>query len=302
MNENQLIEKWLSDQLSEEESKAFNALDEAPFYKAIIDDASCFKASNFSEMPGFEVFKTRIVADKTPVKTIQWIKPLLRIASVFIVGIGVYILFFATTLTEVGTRVVEKTSLELPDGSRVVLNALSEVRYNEKEWNSNRSIELQGEAFFDVEKGAQFNVVTTNGTVIVLGTEFNVKQRGTIFEVACFEGTVKVVTQNGTEILKVGDSFQSINGRVTTAKNTSEMPQWINNKSQFNRIPVSEIIAELERQYGLTIQAVNIDSNQLFTGGFVHGDLESALISISEPLGLKYEIIKPNKVRLSMSD
>ena len=302
MNENQLIEKWVSDQLTEEERKAFNALDDAPFYKAIIDDASCFKASNFSEMPDFETFKARIAADKTPVRTIQWIKPLLRIASVLIVGFGVYILFFATSLTEVGTRVVEKTSVELPDGSRVVLNALSEVKYNEKEWDSNRSVELQGEAFFDVEKGARFNVVTTKGTVIVLGTEFNVKQRGTIFEVACFEGTVKVVTQEGTEILKVGDSYQSIDGRVTTAKTTFDGPQWINNMSQFHRLPVSEVMAELERQYGITIQAENIDPDQLFTGGFVHGNLESALNSISEPLGLKHEIIKPGKVRLSMSD
>ena len=85
MEKNHLIEKWVTDQLTDEEAIAFNALDEAPFYKSIIDDAARFKASNFSEMPPFEVFRERMAKDQTPVKTIQWIRPLLRMASISII-------------------------------------------------------------------------------------------------------------------------------------------------------------------------------------------------------------------------
>lgn len=303
MDKDHLLQKWLSDELNDEETKAFNALEEAHFYTTIIEDAAQFKASHFSSMPNFEVFKERIVTDKVPVKTLQWLKPMFRIASVLVVGLGIYFAFFYNQLIEVQTMVVEKTKIALPDASQIVLNSLSEVRYNEADWKDNRVIELKGEAFFDVAKGAKFDVVTTTGTVSVLGTEFNVKQRGAIFEVACFEGTVRVVSGKNTVILKVGDNFKSINGEVVTGKHSYEMPQWVNNNmSEFERIPVSEVFAELERQYGITVIAENIDTEQQFTGGFVNDNIENALRAISEPLGLDYNIINPNKVRFSMSE
>tara|TARA_R110000868_G_scaffold68720_5_gene203264 strand:- start:3268 stop:4176 length:909 start_codon:yes stop_codon:yes gene_type:complete len=302
MDKNHLLQKWLSDELNEEEKKAFHTLDDAPFYTSILEDASQFKAAHFSKMPDFDAFKARIEKDETPVITLQWMKPMLRIASVLIVGMGLYFMFFFNQLTKVDTLVAQKTTIELPDASQVVLNSLSEVRYNEKKWSTNREIELKGEAFFDVAKGAKFDVVTTTGTVSVLGTEFNVKQRGTIFEVSCFEGTVRVVSGKNIQILRAGDNFKSTNGEIISGKHTHEIPKWINNMSEFQRIPVSEVFAELERQYGITILAENINSDQLFTGAFVHDDLENALNAIAEPLGLNYEIIKPNKVRLSISE
>ena len=158
---------------------------------------------------------------------------------------------------------------------------------------------MEGEAFFDVAKGAKFDVVTTKGTVSVLGTEFNVKQRGNFFEVACFEGTVRVVTDDYTEILQAGDNFKLFDGEMATGKNTYEEPQWTKNRSYFQRVPVSEVFAELERQYDVTVTFEDIDSNQLFTGVFLHNDLETALMSVSEPLDLQYQILKPGMVRFT---
>ena len=302
MDQNQLIEKWLSDTLTEEEKKAFDALDEAPFYESIIEDASQFKASNFSKMPDFEDFKNRIPSKETPVKKLQWYKPMLRIASVLVLLFGVYYMFFFNAMTEVQTMVAQKTTIELPDASRVVLNAGSEVRYNKGNWDKNRAIELEGEAFFDVAKGAKFDVITPAGTVTVVGTEFNVKQRGTIFEVTCYEGLVRVTTITGTEILRVGDNFLAIDGEIKTAKHTAPSPEWISNKSQFKRMPVSEVFSELERQYGITIISEKIPTEVLFTGSFEHNNLENALKAVCEPLGLNFEILKQNKVRLSIRD
>jgi transmembrane sensor len=302
MDKNKLIEKWLSDELTEEESNAFSTLDEAPFYTKIIEDASVFKASNFSEMPNFETFKTRVEVDKIPIKKLDWFKPMLKIASVLVILFGIYYSFFYNNLTHIETSVAQKTTIELPDTSRVVLNALSELKYNAKEWNEKREIELHGEAFFDVAKGSKFDVVTPSGTVSVLGTEFNVKQRGVIFEVTCYEGVVRVVTANRTEVLKVGDKFLAINGEIKTGKHNIPSPQWIDNMSQFERIPVYEVLAELERQYGVQVESLNINTDQLFTGGFIHNNLENALVAISEPLGLKYKILKEGKIRLLLSE
>jgi len=303
MDTNDLIKKWLSDELSEEEAKAFDALDDATFNKNIVKDAARFKAAHFSKMPDFETFKQERLAPKeTPVRSMQWIRPMLRIASVLIIGLGVYSIFFLTGMTDVRTMMAEKIAIELPDGSKVELNALSEVHYNAKNWDSKREIELKGEAFFDVAKGAKFDVVTEQGTISVLGTEFNVKQRGSFFEVTCYEGTVRVVTSDHSEILKVGDNFRQFAGQAINGTHTQKRPQWTNNMSDFQRIPVSEVFAELERQYGIALTFENIDTDQLFTGGFVHNDLENALIAITEPLGLDYQIINPDEVRLSIRE
>lgn len=303
MDTKDLIKKWLSDELTDQEAKEFDALDDALFNKRIVKDAARFKAEHFSKMPDFETFKQqRLITKAIPVKKLQWIRPVLRIASVLIVGIGVYYFFFLNTMTSEQTLMAEKTTIELPDASIVVLNALSEVRYNAKNWDKKREIELKGEAFFDVAKGAKFDVVTEQGTISVLGTEFNVKQRGSFFEVTCYEGTVRVVTPDYTQILKVGDNFKQYDNEVEIGKHTQTIPQWTKNTSDFQRIPVSEVFSELERQYGVALIFENIDTDQLFTGGFVHNDLENALMAITEPLDLEYSILNSDEVRLNIRE
>ena len=302
MDQETLIQKWLLEELTAEESKAFDALKDAPFYKGILTDAERFKASHFSKVDDFDTFKARFVSPDPKVKKLQWIKPMLRVASVAVIFFGLYYFFLFNTLTHVETSVSQKTTIELPDASQVVINALSEVSYNKRAWDTKREINLEGEAFFDVAKGAKFDVVTSKGTISVLGTEFNVKQRGTFFEVACFEGTVRVVTNEHTEILQAGDNFKLFDGEMVTGKNSYDEPQWTRNRSYFLRTPVSEVFAELERQYNVSVTFENIDTDQLFTGGFVHNDLETALRSISEPLDLNYQILKRNTVRFSKRD
>ncbi|WP_422859707.1 FecR family protein [Flagellimonas sp. S174] len=302
MDQETLIQKWILEDLSVEESKAFDALEDAPFYKGIIDDAAQFKASNFSKIDDFETFKARLITPDPKVRKLQWIKPMLRIASVAVILFGLSYFFLFSNPTEVQTLAAQKTTIELPDASQVVLNVLSEISYDENKWDTQREIKLEGEAFFDVAKGAKFDVVTSKGTVSVLGTEFNVKQRGSFFEVACFEGTVQVVTNGHTQILQAGDNFKLFNGDMATGKNSFDEPQWTKNTSYFQRTPIFEVFAELERQYNVNITFETVDADQLFTGGFVHNDFETALKAISEPLDLNYEILKPGAVRFSKRD
>ena len=304
MDTNDLLKKWLSNDLSHEEAQVFDALDDTPFYKRIVEDANSFKAEQFSKMPDFETFKKQrlVVEDTTKVRSLNWFKPMLKIASVLVIGFGIYYYFLFNQMTDVQTQVAEKTTIELPDGSSVALNALTEVHYNADTWNSKREIELEGEAFFDVAKGAKFDVVTQGGTISVLGTEFNVKQRESYFEVFCYEGTVRVVTPEHTKILKVGDHFKMYKDKAVTGKHTQKLPLWTDNMSDFQRIPVSEVFAELERQYGVALTFTNIDTDQLFTGGFVHDNLENALIAVTQPLDLDFLIINSDEVRLSIRE
>ena len=60
MDTDKLIQKWLSDELTDQERNAFDTLEDATLYKDIIADAAHFKADAFSGMPDFETFKQRI--------------------------------------------------------------------------------------------------------------------------------------------------------------------------------------------------------------------------------------------------
>jgi len=297
MDKEYLIKKWLNNDLTDVEQDAFNALDDRDLNNEIIDSATYFKASHFSQVVSFETMASRLTKP-TPVRNLNWVRPLLRVASVFVIGICLYFLFFSSSLTNIETLASEKTTIDLPDTSRVTLNALSKISYHENKWDENREITLEGEAFFKVAKGEVFDVITSEGTISVLGTQFNVKQRQGYFEVKCYEGIVQVKTQDTIKKLLVGDTFRIYDGILSFSNTSYDMPQWTLNTSTFKSIPFKEVIKELERQYNITIEFDSPKLNQLFTGGFAHGDVENALKSITEPLELTYEMISSNQVRL----
>ena len=297
MDDKYLIEKWLNNELSEAETEEFKKLDADNNYSKIIDTAKYFKADSFSRVDDFETFNAKVSLEKTSSK-VTWLQPLLKIASILILGVCTYFLFFNSSLSKIETTYSEKITFELPDQSEVTLNALSQVNFDKNKWEDNREVLLEGEAFFDVAKGAVFDVITPEGTVQVLGTEFNVKQRGQYFEVTCYEGIVKVTSHNNTKELLVGDTFRMHHGNLTIDSISNTDPHWMNNMSDFKRIPLQEAISELERQYNITVVIEHISLDTLFTGRFVHNNLDNALTSISEPLNLTYTIKDKNQVRL----
>ncbi|NND52935.1 MAG: DUF4974 domain-containing protein [Flavobacteriaceae bacterium] len=290
MNRDTLIKKWLNDDLDASEKEAFKQLDDYQSNLDIIDSARHFKASNISEIDEFEIFKARYKPQNKVQPKRNWLNPLLRIAAVLVVGFGIYFSFFNTNLAEFQTLAGEKSVIELPDNSEVRLNALSTLSFNEKKWNATRKVELEGEAYFIVAKGKQFDVHTAVGTVTVVGTEFNVKQRSNYFEVKCFEGIVKVSSENFIRQLNAGEVYRLINGQFYEGKTDQTEPQWTNDVSSFDGISLDQVIFELERQYNIDITLNNVNTDRIFSGGFTHKNLEEALISITQPMNLTYKI------------
>ena len=297
MEKEYLIKKWLSNNLNEAELAAFEAMEDHHLHTQIIENAKYFKASHFSEVADFDELYSRI-STQTPVKKLNWIKPMMRIAGLFILGFGIYFMFFFNSLHHVKTLASEKTTVELPDHSMVTLNALSEISFSKKKWNKKREVNLDGEAFFKVAKGKKFDVITSEGIVTVVGTQFNVKQRGDYFEVECYEGIVKVVSNNNTKELQAGDTFRLYGDHLSYNETLFEYPQWTNDISNFKSVPFEEVLKELERQFDVSIQFENINTNHLFTGGFKHDSLDNALKSITEPLKLTYKIESSKQVIL----
>ncbi len=178
----------------------------------------------------------------------------------------------------------------LPDGSIIRLNANTQIQYD-ADFKSNRKLNLSGEAFFEVKKGATFVVQTDNGTVTVLGTSFNVFSRNNHFNVACKTGRVRVDTERDY-ILNPGETVVSTKN-VTTVQGKVKIEQigaWINGESIFSSSPMDEVILALEAQYNVKVKGQLSDGNEKFTGSFVHDDIDKALRMVFLPMGISYEL------------
>lgn len=297
MNREELIKKWLDNDLSSEELKAFNALDDAQELNKLSNSIRAFKAPEYDTSEVFTSIKQTIASSQTK-PSINWTKQLLRIAAIFVIGFSLY--YYTTTLdTNISTTIAEKTSIELPDASLVTINALTDISFNAKQWQSKRKVKLNGEAYFKVAKGAKFDVETPSGIVSVLGTQFNVKYRDNLFEVVCYEGSVNVNFNATNTILKPGDSFLLLDGKIiATEKENTQNPSWINNQSYFKSMPLSYVLNEFERQYNITVESQQIDTKQVYTGSFVHDNMELALKSITLPLNIKFSKKDPSTIVL----
>jgi ferric-dicitrate binding protein FerR (iron transport regulator) len=296
MNKEDQIKKWLNNELTPSERETFEKGEKFALYKAIVGSGKQFKASNFSEPETFNEFKSAYEAQKTKTRTLDWFKPMLRIASVLVVALGVYFTMFYDNTTQVQTLASEQKTIELPDASKVTLNADSEIIFSKKKWDDNRVLTLKGEAYFKVAKGKTFDVITSQGVVTVVGTEFNVNQRDNYFEVQCFEGIVSVTSGAYTEKLLAGDTFRLIEDSFSQDKVTNLEPEWMSNKSTFKALPYKAVLAEIERQYNIKIITESVNTKRLFTGGFMHDNLENALLSITQPMDLTYKINTTNDV------
>ena len=288
MNREELIIKWLDNSLNSQELEQFKALEDFDELVKLDKNLNFFKAPEYNTSEGLENILSSVSETKKPKQ--NWTSLLTRIAAIFILGFSIF--YYTTTLdTTVETLASEKSIIELPDGSSTQINALTTLSYNKKNWKSTRDVNLNGEAFFKVKKGSTFNVITENGTVTVLGTQFNVKHRENFFEVICYEGSVSVTNNIKNTVLKPGDSYLILDGKyIAKEKETLKNPNWINNKSYFKSIPFKYVINEFERQYNVKIDTQNTNLSKLYSGSFTHSDINLALKSITLPFNLNYSI------------
>jgi len=296
MEQDNLLKKWLNNELTDSEKVLFSNQEDFALNQKIIDSAQLFNASKHTTIKDFEAFKKDYQNREANKSNTNWYKPYLRIAAILVVALGVYFTFFFNTTTTINTQIAEKTTIELPDHSQVTLNALTSINYKAKNWKENRSLNLDGEAYFKVAKGKTFDVKTTTGTITVVGTEFNVKNRDGYFEVQCFEGIVKIKSDTIVRQLKSGNTFKIYKGRFSENQTALEFPNWSQNRSSFDNIELSDVFSELERQYNIQITTDSINLKRKFSGVFTHKNLENALISITKPMNLSFKWSSKNSV------
>ena len=288
MEEKYTLAKWLNNELEGEELKAFEASEDFAVYQKIK------QYSGELTTPAFDDDKMlQTILQRKKNKTISIQKVLLRIAAVLIVGFGITIAVknFAN-FTEFSANGAT-TAFLLPDDSSVLLNAGSSVEYKKWNWNNERKLKLDGEAFFKVAKGKKFEVATELGNVTVLGTQFNVKNRNKRFDISCYEGKVQVNYQNQQVILTKGMMISFENGTQIYAGETDKLePEWLKKEVNFSKENLQAILDEINRQYNIEIEYKGKPTKQAFSGTIPMNNLDVALEIIATTYHL--QITKSN--------
>lgn len=294
MKKNDLLARWLNDDLSEQELAEFEASPDFEKYQKIKSYTVHLEVDDLDE----DAMLSNILQQKkiTPKVIPLYKKWAFRAAAIFVLALGITFAmknFVPETQT---ANFGERTSFILPDNSEVVLNSGSEISYKKWNWDNNRRLELEGEAYFRVSKGRRFEVQTNLGKVAVLGTQFNVKARKNRFDVVCYEGRVKVNCANTQIILTQGQSVTFENGKQFNTPVKSSKPGWIDNQICFNKENIKSLLEEVQRQYNITIELNSKDTASLFTGKLPANDLNVALQIISTTYHLEAKKVSENKI------
>ena len=183
---------------------------------------------------------------------------------------------------------IREKVISLSDGSKIYLNAGSRLSYSKDYDSESRKVSLNGEAYFDVKKGINpFIISTEYAQITVLGTKFNVRSRDDGFEVGVNEGAVKV--QNDLQSMELSQGEQiDINPEYPKTFSSSKMadfyPGWKNNKLICDNSSLLKICDELERIYNVKINFKNESQKNIPISGIINlnpSNLESVLSSIS---------------------
>jgi len=225
---------------------------------------------------------------------------LLRIAATILVvlALGIPSLYFGlirdSSTIQLSQAAAEGVNIvNLPDGSRVFLNKGSEISYP-KAFTQQRTIELQGEAFFEVmsDPANPFSVHSGNVVVSVLGTSFNVKQLKDSPQVEVYvkSGKVNMSLEESDQsvILNPEEFGLAVNTELTHSElETPNYISWKTKEFKFVDTRLTDVLHELEESYHVSIKSEDVDlSQRRITTSYNGQSIDAILETIGTAFGL----------------
>ena len=211
--------------------------------------------------------------------------------------------------------------IHLPDGTEVLLNAGSELQYAADFNTSHRTVQLSGEAFFDVKKDAErpFIINTGKMNIRVLGTAFNVKAypEDKTSEASLIRGAIevsmhgdpkkkfilrpneKIVFPNNTlpgsnELVALQrEGYALSNVSINPVDNSVIETAWTNNRLAFMNERFGDIAQQLERKFEVKLHFEDSTAAGLrFTATFEDEDIRETLEALQYSLPFNFRIDK----------
>ena len=203
--------------------------------------------------------------------------------------------------------------LQLPDGSKVWLNAATSLRYPTSFTGADRVVELKGEAYFEITADAKkpFKVKVLKGgapeaeplQVEVLGTHFNIMDydEEPAIRTTLLEGLVRVSKGSHNVLVKPGEQARlgSSEELRVMAADTEEAVAWKDGMFRFRDAGIGEVMRQLARWYDVEVVYVNGVPRDRFQGEMYRNVNASKILKVLEASGVHFTV-EGKKINLFM--
>ncbi|PSL45416.1 FecR family protein [Chitinophaga niastensis] len=191
--------------------------------------------------------------------------------------------------------------VDLPDGSKVWLNATSSLKYpvyfkGAKE----RQVVLKGEAYFEIAKDETkpFIVKTDDQEVRVLGTHFNINAYADEASVrtTLLEGSVQVSSDHVTKQISPGQQTILTNKHINIIETDGQMAiAWKNGQFEFDNADITSVMRQLSRWYDIQVIYEGEIPKLHYSGSVSRNDDISVILSMLKKTGkINFKIDKRN--------
>lgn len=292
MKHDALLHKWFNDELTDVELEEFKKRQEFKQLQKIKESTDRIEEIEFEN----ELVLNKILSDKekknaTPKVRRRFLSSIAAAAMLLVLA-GVLVNRFSNTSIAVSNS---DTSGELtgdfPDESNYILYAQSKIQYDTDSWLTRRDVKLEGKAKFSVKPGKAFQVNTSMGQVLVLGTTFEVSAYNQVFEVSCDEGKVSVKTQEQKSYtLIAGEQLIQSENKMKVSKI---------NQEKLEGFTLREVAEEIEKVYDVKIEFSTNELEERVNTSFVTDDLDKALKTGLGSFGLKHQVLNEKLIKVT---
>ncbi len=314
-----LLDKYLRNECTEEEKQAIEAWYgrfESRHATGAPDTAPALEAVYRNLV---EELKQEREWTETPVRRMRsrwWMTA--AAVLVLVIGAGAWWIFRQPAMEMVQTAAGERTTITLPDGTRVWLNVSSRLEYAKSMRNGRRAVRLRGEGYFEVAARPEqpFVIETADLSVQVLGTAFNLRAypEDASLETTLVEGKVAVnliSDPSRRQLLSPGEKllltrkkgavpagqqdWGAFTAEVLPAKPVNNNPvgesMWRNDRLQFKNKSFGELAKIMERWFNkrIVVQDTALNDNR-FSGEFRKENIQRALEALQLTADFTYDI------------
>lgn len=212
----------------------------------------------------------------------------------------------ATVYNTAETPLGMRSSLVLPDGTKVWLNAGSKLKYPVLFSEKYRAVELCGEAYFEVKKDKKWPFVVHSGNmnIVVSGTIFNCNayNENDQIETVLVEGQVTVINESATVSKELLPNelaiFTKSNQQLTKTKiNPEKYIAWKSGKLMFREDKMDLVVEKLERWYNVDFEIKDKEiSDYVYNATFIDESLDQVLKMLSLSAPIRYSVSERSKL------
>jgi len=188
--------------------------------------------------------------------------------------------------------------VNLADGSKVWLNASSSLLYPTTFTGEDRTVELTGEAYFQIAKkaGSPFFVNVNGVRVEVLGTAFNINgyDDEPVIKTTLAEGAVRVEAAGHQLVLKPGQQAVSAGDgkslRLEPDADLGEVLAWKNGSFNFNRLDIETVMRQISRWYDVDVVYEGARPEGHFSGIISRNTSVATVLKLLEYGGVHFRV------------